>query len=222
MKKLLVTALMVVTTAGMFATDYVVISKNDVNLRQEPSTTAPVVGKGKMGTMMELVEKTNGWFCVINPMIGNEPVWVSASVAQMEVESGSDKPAISLVDMPDAMISYVKTINTKGGSEIDSWSFSSDNPNFWHDEKPGSAIQATNSHTIIRSNGSMQTVDTEYQGIYEPYYLKLTHEKSMFSDSYEKLETPIFVFNSSCLNYESGIFINGEKFEDNASMDEEW
>lgn len=91
MKKVIL-SLIFATCTGMFcslnAQEYkvpakvVVITKQDVNIRKAPQTSAAVVEKASTGTMYELISQQGSWYEVKDIKTGNN-VYVSATVGRL-------------------------------------------------------------------------------------------------------------------------------------------
>ncbi len=60
-------------TLSMSAETYIYLTKDNVNLRESPSTTAPVLGKGRQGTVFEVRESQGGWYKCSSPEYGETP-----------------------------------------------------------------------------------------------------------------------------------------------------
>lgn len=219
MKRILICAVIGVASMSMMAESYIYLSKNNVNLREAPSTSSPIAGKRKQGTVFVVEEKKDGWYKGINPQI-DSPVWVSASVSAKGHVGDIAMPVWSFVNLPDAVIPYVNVERSAGGEVHNVWNFTSSNPNFWRDEKPGSAFDALLNISVINKNGSVRAYETLYKGEAYAYYMKLTEESKDGGESYTKLETPIYVYPG--MGGESGVYIDGVFFPDEIGMDEEW
>lgn len=204
---------------SMSAETYIYLTKDNVNLRESPSTTAPVLGKGRQGTVFEVRESQGGWYKCSSPEYGETPVWVSASVSE-EPAGETENIAMGIVNLPDAEIPYTTTIRKSGGEETETWTFSSSNPDFWIEAKPESAFNAVKSVSLISMNGSVRTFETYYKGSAYPFYLVLTEESTDGGDTYTRMESPVYVYPS--LSGESGIVIDGQLLNDDVSGDEEW
>lgn len=91
MKKVIL-SLILATCTGMFcslnAQEYkipakvVVITKQDVNIRKAPQTSAAVVEKASTGAMYELISQQGSWYEVKDIKTGNN-VYVSATVGRL-------------------------------------------------------------------------------------------------------------------------------------------
>ena len=220
MKGILLSLAIGAVSLTMAADDFIYLTKDNVNLRESPSTSAAVVEKGKKGTVFVVEEKQAGWYKGKNAQYGDTPVWISTSVAEKGYVGDVTMPAWNVVGIKDANIPYVNTETKSGGEVHTNWSFTSPNPNFFHDEKPGSEVEAISSISLINKNGSARTYETNYKGLAYSYYLILTEESNDGGDSYTKLETPIYVYPS--IGAESGIYIDGVLFNDDVLNDDEW
>lgn len=204
----------------MAADEYIYLSKNNVNLREAPSTSAPVVEKGKLGTIFVVEEMKDGWYKGRNAQYGDNPVWISTSVSEKCQEGILAVPAWNYVNMPDAANPYVSVERSAGGEVHSTWHLTSSNPNFWNDEKPGSKMEALLNISVINKNGSIRAYETLYKGEAYLYYLKLMEVSNDWGESYTQLETPIYIYPS--WGGESGIYVDGVHFYDDVMGDEEW
>lgn len=221
MKRIVLSAAIGIVSLTMAADDFIYLTKDNVNLREAASTSAPVVEKGKKGTVFVVEEKQAGWYKGKNAQYGDTPVWISTSVAEEGYVGDVKMPAWNIVRIPDANIPYEKTETNAGGEVHTTWSVTSPNPDFWKDEKPGSEVAALSSISLINKNGSVRTYETNYKGLAYPYYLILTEESTDGGDSYTKLESPIYVYPS--IGSESGVYIDGVLFNDaDVLNDDEW
>lgn len=219
MKRIILCLALGVASLSIVADDYIYLTKENVNLREAPSTTAPIAGKGKLGTVFEVEEMKDGWYKGKNPQIEG-PVWVSSSVSDKGYVGDVAMPAFSFVNSPIAAIPYEYVERSAGGEVHNVWTFTSSNPDFWKEEKPGSAFDALLNISVIYKNGSIRAYETYYKGEAHAYYLKLTDESKDGGESYTKLETLIYVYPSMGGN--SGVYIDGVLFSDAVGMDEEW
>ncbi len=218
--KAIILVLMQLPILAMAADTYVYLTKDGVNLREEPSTTAAIVEKGKKGTVFVVEETKTGWYKGKNAQYGDVPVWISTSVSQKGMVGDVQMPAWSIVSMPEAAFSYENVKKSSGGEVYENWTFTSSNPNFWMDEKPGSKFDAVQNISVINANGSVRAYETQYKGSAYAYYLKITEESKDGGSSFDKLESPIYVYPS--IGSESGIYVDGNFFRDSSGMDDEW
>lgn len=219
MKRFLISVSAVAMAFAMYADQYIYLTKNDVNLRESPSTTSPVVTKGKRGTIFVVEETKAGWYKGQNPQYGNTPVWISATVAK-EQYVDNQIPAWSMVTMPEATVPYEEVKRYAAGEDHTVWTFTSSNPDFWRDEKPGSAFDALRRITSIKNNGSIRSYEKFYKGLAYPYYLILTEESDDYGSGYEKLEAPIYIYPG--IDAESGVYVDGAFYRDLDVLDGEW
>lgn len=212
MKRSMIWLVIGLASLSMSADDYIYLKKNNVNLREAPSTSAPIAGKGKLGTVFVVEEYKDGWYKGKNPQIGESPVWISSSVSDKGYVGDVNMPAWNIVHLPIANTPYENTERSAGGDVQSTWTFTSPDSNFWTDEKPGSDVEAFSSIFVVYSNGHARTYETKYKGLAYPYYLMLTEESKDEGERYTKLESPIYVYPS--IGVESGIYVDGVFFKD--------
>ncbi len=216
MKKFIFALILSVICSGLQAQTLIVLTKNDVNLRSTPSTTGSVVSKGKKGIIMKTSGSKNGWYQAINPQ-NDESVWVASSVCTPVQEYFGENPAFNLVMLPGTEYGYENVSSQAGGEVTTCWIFSSNNPGFWDEAKPGSAITATNTTNMVSSNGRMHTIETYYKGVYQPTVLILTEISADGGETYANLDSPIYIY-PTVIDNESGIYIDGVRYDDQNAM----
>lgn len=210
-----------IVSLTMVADDYIYLTKDNVNLREAPSTSALVVEKGKKGTVFVVEETKTGWYKGKNVQYGDAPVWISSSVSEKGFVGDIKMPAWNIVHIPETNIPYENTEVNAGVEIHNTWTFTSPDPNFWRDEKPGSDVEAFSSIFVVHKNGNARTYETNYKGSAYPYYLMLTEESKDGGDSYTKLESPIYIYPS--IGSESGVYVDGVFFQDADVLNEdEW
>ena len=220
MKRTIICFAIGMASLSMAADDYIYLTKNNVNLREAPSTSAPVVEKGNLGTIFVVEEAQTGWYKGRNAQYGDTSVWISTSVSRKANVGDIKMPAWSIVNIPIAINPYEHTEKSAGGEVQSSWTFTSPDSNFWKDEKPGSAVEALLNVTVVYSNGNVRSSDTNYKGQAYAYYLVLTEESKDNKESFTKLESPIYVYPSE--GAESGIYIDGVLFKDAVLFEGDW
>lgn len=88
----------------------VVITRQDVNIRQAPQTSAAVVEKASMGTMYELTGQKDSWYEVKDIKTGKN-VYVSTTVGRLATGnqiSRTDKGLVSEDEYPDIVYQKLK------------------------------------------------------------------------------------------------------------------
>lgn len=220
MKKTIFCIAIGIASLSMAADDYVFLTKDNVNLREAPSTSASVIEKGKIGSVFVLEETKAGWNKGRNAQYGDTPVWISSSVSEKGDVGDVKMPAWSKVNMPGGTIPYQNVEKSAGGEVYNVWTFTSSNPNFWRDEKPGSDFDALLNISVIYKNGNVRAYETHYKGSAYAYYLVLTEESKDGGESFSKLETPIYVYPS--MGGEYGVYVDGVFYSDASGMDEDW
>ena len=219
MKRTLICLATCITALSMTAESYFFLTKEDVNLREAPSTTADIVEKGKKGSVFVLEESKTGWYKGRSAQYGDTPLWISSSVSEKSI-GDSQIPAWNIVNMPEAVIPYVNEKNESTGVVVSEWNFTTPDISSWNEEKPGTGFEALQRISVVSHNGSVRTYETYYKGAGYAYYLMLNEESKDGGETYTKLDKPIYVYPS--LQAESGIFVDGVFFPDAVGMDEEW
>ena len=219
MKRTLICLTTGITALSMTAESYFFLTKDDVNLRKEPSTTAGIVEKGNKGSVFVLEESKAGWYKGRSAQYGDTPLWISSSVSEKGI-GDSQMPAWNIVNMPEAVIPYFNEKNESTGAVISEWNFTTPDISSWNEEKPGTSFEALQRISVVSKNGSIRTYEMYYKGVGYAYYLMLTEESKDGGETYTKLDTPIYVYPS--LQPESGIFVDGIFFSDAVGMDDEW
>ena len=110
MKKVIL-SLILATCTGMFcslnAQEYkipakvVVITKQDVNIRKAPQTSAAVVEKASTGAMYELISQQGSWYEVKDIKTGNN-VYVSATVGRLATGNQISRTDKGLVEKEES------------------------------------------------------------------------------------------------------------------------
>lgn len=115
MKKVIL-SLILATCTGMFcslnAQEYkipakvVVITKQDVNIRKAPQTSAAVVEKASTGAMYELISQQGSWYEVKDIKTGNN-VYVSATVGRLATGNQISRTDKGLVEKEESTDFYL-------------------------------------------------------------------------------------------------------------------
>ena len=196
---------------------YIQLNKNDVNLRQNSSTSSPIVKKGKKGTLLSLKNSKQGWYEVVSLEGEKEAVWAAKSVANELEDYLYNEPFMmaQFVCLPDSEIGYEKTVTKAGGEEHEIWRISSQDPQFWESEKFERPIVAVYSYTTISNNGRMFTNETEYKGTCNAAFVVLQESSIDGGTTWDKLESPIYIYPS----FEpTGIYVDGILYNDQNAM----
>lgn len=93
----------------------VIITRQDVNIRQAPQTSAAVVEKASMGTMYELTGQKDSWYEVKDIKTGKN-VYVSTTVGRLATGnqiSRTDKGLVSEDEYPDIVYQKLKRCRTE-------------------------------------------------------------------------------------------------------------
>lgn len=205
----------------MSAQRHIVINKNDANLRSESSASASVVKKAKKGTVLELLDSKPGWFKAKSYEGDSENVWVATSVAAKVEDWNYNTPYMiaAVVALPDTELGYEIVTKFKNGESHDVWFISSDDPKYWESEAEVRSIVARNADTAIYNTGRMFTNETSYKGKSYPTYFVLDQQNLDGGGTWEKLESPIYIYPSLIPNHATGIFVNGKFYEDQGNAD---
>lgn len=208
MKKVI---LSLIFTAGLFgllnAQEYkipdkvVVITRQDVNIRQAPQTSAAVVEKASMGTMYELTGQKDSWYEVKDIKTGKN-VYVSTTVGRLATGnqiSRTDKGLVSEDEYPD--IVYQKLKKMQNGEQTTSYVF--------YRKQEKDIVYARVSQTTATMTGSMFTQEIYYKGKQMGWYLLFDEAVDMDGVVQSKLEQPVVVF----ANGSQGVVVNGENYK---------
>lgn len=218
MKKIINTLLGVALMCGlaMNAQERIVLTKNDVNLRSNPSPTASVVTKGKKGTILNLIEAKPGWYLV---MLDNyeSPMWVASSVSAKVPEWAGENMAQSLISMEEYPNSYTATERLKNGETIYTWSITA-SPKAMENLTPGAEVKAVYSQMAVYNTGRSFTQESFYQGVFMGDFILLEKESSDFGETYTPMENNIYLYPTAGNTSESGLYFDGHFFRDGDAM----
>ena len=210
MKKVIL-SLILATCTSMFcslnAQEYkipakvVVITKQDVNIRKAPQTSAAVVEKASTGAMYELISQQGSWYEVKDIKTGNN-VYVSATVGRLATGnqiSRTDKGLVEKEESTDFI--YQKQKKMQNGEQTTSYAF--------YQKQEKNIIYATVSQTTASMTGSMFTQEVYYKGKQMGWYLLFNETIDMDGAVQSQLEQPVIVF----ANGSQGVIINGESYK---------
>lgn len=179
----------------------VVITRQDVNIRQAPQTSAAVVEKASMGTMYELTGQKDSWYEVKDIKTGKN-VYVSTTVGRLATGnqiSRTDKGLVSEDEYPD--IVYQKLKKMQNGEQTTSYVF--------YRKQEKDIVYARVSQTTATMMGSMFTQEIYYKGKQMGWYLLFDEAVDMDGVVQSKLEQPVVVF----ANGSQGVVVNGENYK---------
>ena len=179
----------------------VVITKQDVNIRKAPQTSAAVVEKASTGTMYELVNQQGSWYEVKDIKTGNN-VFVSSTVGRLATSnqiSRTDKGLVEKTESTDFI--YLKQKKSQSGEQNTSYSF--------YQKQGKDIVYATMSQTTISMTGSMFTQEVYFKGKQMGWYLLFNETVDMDGAVQSQLEQPIIVF----ANGSQGVVVNGESYK---------
>ena len=179
----------------------VVITKQDVNIRKAPQTSAAVVEKASTGTMYELVNQQGSWYEVKDIKTGNN-VFVSSTVGRLATSnqiSRTDKGLVEKTESTDFI--YLKQKKSQNGEQTTSYSF--------YQKQGKDIVYATMSQTTTSMTGSMFTQEVYFKGKQMGWYLLFNETVDMDGAVQSQLEQPIIVF----ANGSQGVVVNGESYK---------
>lgn len=179
----------------------VIITRQDVNIRQAPQTSAAVVEKASMGTMYELTGQKDSWYEVKDIKTGKN-VYVSTTVGRLATGnqiSRTDKGLVSEDEYPD--IVYQKLKKMQNGEQTTSYVF--------YRKQEKDIVYARVSQTTATMTGSMFTQEIYYKGKQMGWYLLFDEAVDMDGVVQSKLEQPVVVF----ANGSQGVVVNGENYK---------
>lgn len=195
---------------------YIVLHKDNVNLRSEASTKSDVVKKGSLGAILEFVSEQPEWFQAKSAEGAGETVWVSKSVAS-EVDdvftmNGPFDLAAGLVGKDFDELSVVWVIPSNGGEVQDRWTFMSKDPKFKEGAGKVRPIEAMESYMQISNTGRMNTQEAYYRGKCYPSYIVLDEGSNDYGETYEKIENPIYFYPDTELMDGDGPYMGGHQY----------
>lgn len=180
----------------------VIITKQQVNIRQSPTTSAEIVDKVSAGTLYELIGKTGSWY-EVKDVKSQKTVYVSTSASRLVEGRFLPRTDKGLVEQNDYTNFVYKKMTTQKDSEsIASYTF------YQKDEK--NVVYATLSFTVNTISGRSFTTESCYKGKQMGWYLLFDEQIDIIEGSLmDKLDQPIVVFSKS----PQGVIVNGEFYE---------
>ncbi|MDE5664108.1 MAG: SH3 domain-containing protein [Muribaculaceae bacterium] len=197
--------LMLTAFAVANASDYVYITKDNVNLRESPSTSAKVIGKARLGMVVKPLSQDGTWTKATS--LDGTTLYVSSQFVKPlpEEELSTDYFLFTPEQKEDALynLGFGATTTTAKSEVSVTWILTSppDNENVCGEYK----------YSYADTSGRMNTVERYYTGKRRGWYVELTHETDYEYQNPEALDTPIFVYQP--YSPVSAIYVNGEYFE---------
>jgi len=181
----------------------VFISSPTANIRQQPSTSAAVVGKAFYNDCLEMLGQEGEWLKVRNPFTGEE-AWVSTSVASEGSFTMEHTPLY--ISFNDSGTSYAATeCRGKGSSEkcqTTSWNFTYPSKTFL-----GPVIVCMTEMTTD-ATGRSHSNEYYYKGVSTPANILITESCDMDGNSTEALEQPFIISHIAGMD-EEGVVSKG-------------
>lgn len=183
--------------------DAVFVSSSSANIRQQPSTSAKIVGKAYYNDCFELLGQEGDWLKIRNPFTG-EPAYLSTSVASEGSFLMEFTPLYT--SFKDSSTSYAATeCKGKGSNEkcyTTSWSFT------YPDKKFLGPVIICKTEMITDAGGRSHSNEYYLKGISTPANILVTEECDMDGNSSGLLGHPFIISHVSGMD-EEGIVSNG-------------
>lgn len=176
---------------------YVAIKMGGVDLKSAPDVKSETVAQTSMGEIFRLTDSpADGFVKAENIATGEEGYLETLCIFNSNYPLRAPMLAEEEVTEPN----LINTTFNENGDVTTGWAF-------W---KNGDGVKALKSVTLTYSDGRMRTIETYYNGIVKDGYLILTETTDYGSDTGEKLDTPIIVWED--ITDQAGVFINGQLF----------
>lgn len=178
----------------------VVITKQNVNVRQSPQTNADVVGKASSGTLFEFIAEKGSWYEVKDINTG-KIVYISNTVSRLMDGKQVARTDNGIVEADD-YTNYVYQKNTRqsNGEIIMTYAF--------YNKNEKNSVYATYSFTQISQTGNMSTQEAYYKGKQMGWYMLFDEIVDYEGVVQEKMEEPLIVYSNGA----QGVTINGQKY----------
>lgn len=206
-----VAIIMVIMTLPAFAqqetgVDAVFVSSSTANIRQQPSTSADIVGKAFYNDCFEMLGQQEDWLKIRNPYTG-DVAWISTSVASEGSFLMEGTPLY--MSFKDSSTSYVATeCKGRGSNETcytTSWSFSYPSKTFL------GLVIICKTEMVADARGSSRSFDSYFKGISTPANILVTESCDIDGNSAEKLEQPFIISHITGMD-EEGVVTKGIVF----------
>lgn len=179
----------------------VVITKQNVNVRQAPQTSSTVIEKVSSGAMYELVNQQSSWYEVKDIKTGN-PAFISTTVGRVSAGNQIARTDKGLVESNDyTQFIYQKRETIPGGERTTSYAF--------YQKQEKNIVYAMVSQTTASTTGRMFTNEWYYKGKQMGWYLFFDEVVDMDGVLQNKLDTPTVVFS----NGTKGVIIDGVTYQ---------
>lgn len=191
--------------------DAVFVSSATANIRQQPSTSAAIVGKAFYNDCFEMLGQEGDWLKIRNPFTG-DAAWLSSSVASEGSFLMEGSPLY--VSFKDSSASYAATeCKGKGSNEkcyTTSWNFTYPSKTFL-----GPVIICKTEMTTD-ANGRSNSFESYFKGISTPANILVTESCDMDGNSAEKLDKPFIISHVTGMDEEGivskGVVYNFEQY----------
>lgn len=197
--------LMLTAFAVADASDYVYITKDNVNLRESPSTSAKVIGKARQGMVVKPLSQDGTWTKATS--LDGTTLYVSSQFVKTlpEDELSTDYFLFTPEQKEDALynIGYGSTTSNANSEVSVAWILTS--------PQGKENVCGEYRYTYADTSGRMNTVERYYTGKRRGWYVELTHETDYEYQNPEPLDSPIFVYQP--YSQVSAIYVNSEYFE---------
>ena len=179
----------------------VVITKQNVNVRQAPQASSKVVGKASNGAIYEFVAQEGTWYKVKDVKSGNT-VFISTTVGRISAGNQIARTDKGLVEPNDNLrFVYQKREDMADGERITSYGF--------YQKQEKNVVYAMVSQTTNTMTGRSFTNEVYYKGKQMGWYLFFDEVVDMDGVVQTKLDTPTVVFS----NGTQGVIIDGQTYK---------
>lgn len=179
----------------------VVVTKQNVNVRQSPQTNAGIVRKASTGTLFEFIAENGSWYEVKDINTGKN-VYISNTVSSLmdgKQVARTDRGIVEADDYTNYL--YQRNIKQRNGEIIMTYAF--------YNKNEKNAVYATYSFTQISQTGNMSTQEAYYKGKQMGWYMIFDEVVDYDGAVQDKMEEPIIVYSNGA----QGVTINGEKYK---------
>lgn len=190
-------------TAQETGVDAVFVSSASANIRQQPSTSAGIVGKAFYNDCFEMLGQEGDWLKIRNPYTG-EVAWISSSVASEGSFLMECTPLY--MSFKDSSTSYAATeCKGRGANEkcyTTTWNFTYPSKKFL------GPVIITKTDMTVDASGRSRAFDSYFKGVSTPTNILVTESCDMDGNSAEKLDQPFMISHISGMD-EEGIVSKG-------------
>lgn len=181
----------------------VFVSSASANIRQQPSSSAGIVGKAFYNDCFEMLGQEGNWLKIRNPYTG-DVAWISSSVASEGSFLMEGTPLYMSFKNSDT--SYAATeCKGKGANEkcyTTTWNFTYPSKTFL------GPIIITKTEMSVDASGRSRASESYFKGVSTPANILVTESCDMDGNSLEKLDRPFMISHITGMD-EEGIVSKG-------------